>query len=327
MAITLSQAIAGFFLDKELLLSPNTIRNYRLNLGRLMDHFSPADPDLSNITAEDLRRFLHQLQTTRLPPSGIAPRPPKPLGAKTIRNIHTCLSSLWTWSVKEHLVDENIVRRVEAPAPPAPDIQPLTQEQITRLLDAINQSAPWRARPETTNTRPELLCHRDRAIILFLLDTGVRASELCGLALADVDLRAGRATVRGKSRLNRGEGTERMVIFGKRTRKALWRYLTAREGTMPDSPLFASRDEEPLDRSHLAKHIKRLGKRAGVDAYPHLFRHTFAINYLRNQGDLLTLKALLGHASMEMVERYARVAKTDVAAAHRIASPVDNWKL
>jgi integrase/recombinase XerD len=87
-------------------------------------------------------------------------------------------------------------------------------------------------------------------------------------------------------------------------------------------------DLRPLTRQHLRKLVSRLGERAGVKkVHPHRFRHTFAINYLRNGGGEFTLCALLGHTDLEMTRRYARIAQLDTANRHRKAGPVDNWKL
>ena len=83
-----------------------------------------------------------------------------------------------------------------------------------------------------------------------------------------------------------------------------------------------------MNRSTVLQLISSIGHRAGVkDAYPHKLRHTFAITYLRSGGDVFTLQQILGHAGLEMVRHYARVAQSDVADAHRRASPVDNWRL
>jgi integrase/recombinase XerD len=82
-----------------------------------------------------------------------------------------------------------------------------------------------------------------------------------------------------------------------------------------------------MTRYNLGLLLRRLGQRAGVKhVHPHRFRHTFATFYLRNGGNLLALKELLGHSDMEMVTRYAHFVQADFAADHAKASPVDNWR-
>jgi len=188
---------------------------------------------------------------------------------------------------------------------------------------------PWHNREQTANTRPT--AERDRLIILTLLSTGIRAEELCGIKFKDLDLEGRTIKVAGKGR-GRGK-KERMVHFGKTTARAFWRYLSPRMKQLhPDDPMFTvGADDLPhvMSRDYLWKLVHRIGERAGLqkDVGPHLFRHTFATNYLRNGGDLFTLQNLLGHTSLEMVKRYAQIVAADCARVHEQADPVDHWRL
>jgi len=325
----LSRALDGFLQAKRVEgLSPNTLRNYTKSLERFYE-FLRSDPDVAYITADHVRAFLDHLMTTRLPQPGAAYREPKVLSPKTIRNVHTCLSSLWTWAVAEGLAETHIVRAVKVANPKPAAIEPYTETEIRRLLDSLTHSLSWRSSPDTSTEIPLRRQLRDRAVLLFLLDTGVRASELCNLCIGQVDLVRGSATVRGKGRLDSGRGKERRIRFCRSTSRAISRYLLERNALgREDARLFVDRDGIRLDRRVLAKHLKRLGERAQVAKVTvHRFRHTFAITYLRNGGDVYTLQELLGHTSMEMVRRYLKLAQADIDAAHRRASPVANWRL
>jgi integrase len=119
------------------------------------------------------------------------------------------------------------------------------------------------------------------------------------------------------------------VPISVKTAKAIWRYLTTRPDAKSQEPLFASmKDGQFLKRNALRLLLERLGDRAGVPhVHAHRFRHTFAIAYLRNNGDAFTLQSILGHSDMTMTRRYLEIAMTDVESRHQIASPVANWNI
>jgi len=74
--------------------------------------------------------------------------------------------------------------------------------------------------------------------------------------------------------------------------------------------------------------LQRIGRRAGVAGVTvHRFRHTFAINFLRNGGNVLALQELLGHEKLDTVRIYARLAEVDLRRAQQAASPADGWGL
>lgn len=230
---------------------------------------------------------------------------------KTVYTYFVHLRPLFHFLVAEGVIDASPMDAISPPVARADQVQPFDERQVQSLLTASQK---------TTHRK------RDFAIVCFLLDTGVRASELCALTLADVDMSGRKAVVRGKG------NKQRAVFFGRQTAKALWNYLREEE-RQPQTPVFLSDRGngagERLTRSGLLQLVERLGTAAGVEAVrcsPHTFRHTFAVTFLRNGGNVFTLQQLLGHTNLAMTNRYVAVSQGDLERQHRQFSPVDRLR-
>jgi integrase/recombinase XerD len=313
-----------FATKKRRLLLSEFKADYRNSFDKLQTFFAKNPPFVS-ITRDQLVAFFAWLQDEYVcVANGHNQRKPIHLSLKTILNIHVALSALWTWAVNEGLVEKNIVRTIDAPRVQPPVIETFVKEQIEALLKACDRSAKWKTKESIASERPT--ADRDRAIVLLLLDSGIRAQELCDIRFGEINLGNNNIKVKGKG------SKERIAYFGKRTAKALWKYVLPRLNTSkPEDRLFlvgSPDDAREMDRHVLCKLLQRIGERAGVpNVHPHRFRHSFAITYLRNGGDVFTLQSLLGHSDLTMVKHYARIAQTDCAKVHQTASPVDNWRL
>jgi integrase/recombinase XerD len=301
--ITFSQALQGYLLAIGARhLSEHTVKDY-VNTFHKFTTFLGEDIPIEDITHKEIEAFF-TAQTT--------------VSNKTLLNYHTGLSSLWTWAMREHLVHHHVVRNVTPPKPEEREIVPFTLIEVRAMLAVVGRDE----KGEVLEKRMRNSADRNRALLLLLLDTGMRASELCSLRVGGVDNHNRRVRVMGKG------SKERTIPFSPRTGQTLWRYLTSRTDLRANDPLISKMEGHVMNRSRLLKILVTLGKRSGVsDVHPHRFRHTFAIQYLRNGGDPYTLQALLGHSSLDMVKTYLRIAQIDIDTAHRRASPVDNWKL
>jgi site-specific recombinase XerD len=306
----LSRAIEGYYLHAEAEgLSKHTVRDYRQTFERFLRFV--GDRPVTGIGKTDIEEFSRSLNAGRA----------KPLSEKTRLNYYIGLSALWTWLKEEGVVETQVVRQLKWPKPADPAISPLSRDDVRLLLAAVERSRPYSRnfqREPCTHANPNSL--RNRVLILTLLDTGMRVSELCNLQVRDVDFRNREIEIR------EGKGDKgRYVPISARTGKELWKYLGTRR-TRDDDPIFADYDGFGLSSRGVEMMLQRLAKKAGVKkANPHRFRHTFAINYLRNGGDAFTLQKILGHSDMAMVRRYLDLARADVSARHHAASPVANW--
>ncbi|WP_040444212.1 tyrosine-type recombinase/integrase [Ktedonobacter racemifer] len=164
---------------------------------------------------------------------------------------------------------------------------------------------------------------RNIAILSLLLDTGVRASELCTLTLENVVITRDDAYIRvmGKGR------KEREIGLGKQARIQIQKYIRLyRKGAEEKEVVFISQRQQPLTINGLDQLLYRLRDHAklSVSAGAHKFRHTFAVNYLLNGGDVYKLSRIMGHTSVSTTERYVRSMKQ--RDARRGLSVLDNLK-
>jgi len=218
---------------------------------------------------------------------------------------HREVRFLFSWLKRMGYIEESPFAQIKNIRLPQKIVQPYTAEEIGRLLACCDTRFYWGS--------------RSRAMILVLLDTGVRRTELVNLDLADVDLEGQRL------RVLHGKGNkQRVVRFGTRAREAVEDYLERFRGREP-GVLFLSRYGTRMSSHSALIFLRRLGSRAGVEKVKvHRFRHTFATWAIENEARELDVQYLLGHSTPAMVRRYSATYDAEKAArAHERFSPAD----
>ena len=207
------------------------------------------------------------------------------------------------------IIDQSPAKLLKIPKAPRVLIATLSNSQIKRLLSVVD--------PRTAKG------FRDYCIMIMLLDTGIRLSELVNLQMDNLDLERGVFKVMGKG------DRERLVPFGAKVQMALWKYVH-KYRPEPFHPnihnLFLRANGSPLTSDQVYRLIRNYGRQIGIEGVrcsPHTFRHTFAKNFLVNGGDLFTLQKILGHSSLAVVRMYVELTPEDVRVQHRQYSPVD----
>jgi len=320
---SLSRAIEGFLLNTSAAgRSSYTIRNYKAELIRFTNFV--GDLEINQVSSKQIEDYLLYLKNDfRITHIATTQIPPKKISQKTLSNAHGVLAVFWKWVSKEFQLSNPFkVAPIKYYSKP---ISPLKESEIELLLSACRQIQKT---PKNMNvySSKRATSKRDRAIILTLLDTGMRVSELCGICIKDYDSECGRLMITGK-----GSKT-RFVYLGKVSSQSLWSYMLERYPSQKPpkgDPLFTDfYGIHPLTRQNVLQLLKRLGNNAGViNVHPHKFRHTFAIEFLRNGGNVFELQQLLGHSELDMVKRYVQIAQIDLETSARRASPADNWRL
>jgi len=287
----LRMTLDGFLTSREATrLSPVTVNWYR---GMLQPFL--AFLEKQGITAPEaiapshIRAFLVSLQR-----QGVKDN--------TVHAYARAVRAFLNFLVEEGIIPESPMRKVKMPRLDRRILPAFAPEDVKRLLAVCE--AP-----------------RDTAIVLCLLDTGLRAAEFTALNVGDVDLKTGAVQVR------RGKGGKGRVAFlGAKARKALLRYLLARGEAKPEEPLWLSETTGArLTAYGLRLLLRRLGKRADVEhCHPHTFRRTFALWSLRAGMNVYALQQIMGHSDLTILRRYLALVEQDLAEAHKRHGAVDN---
>lgn len=270
-------AIEDFLVMRSVELTAATHKWYAIKLRGWAEEV--GDKELDSIRPLDIALYLTAHKTGR--------------SSYTAHGTAQVIKGFMRWCLDNNYLEKWNPKSVPMPKVDQKIIEVFTMPHIKQLLAAT-------AREETP-----ALAARDKAVILFLLDTGVRSAELCGLTLDHLDLPHCSAKVFGKGR------KERIVSFGGQTQRMLIQYIRRyRRGE--SAFVFTTKRGGPLTGSGLDQMLYRLEAWTsieGVRVSAHTFRHTFAVNYLLQGGDVYALSRILGHTSISTTQVYLRAAK------------------
>lgn len=314
--VSLKSLVRGFVLTKRTEgKSPRTVEYYQENLRRFLWYAERQgwSDDIRSLSEWRIRDFLGYVgtETNRWGLEGNGSETSQ-RGAShsTLYHYWVVLSTFFNWLVREGFVGESPVARIR-PAKPKPKVVvPYSGDEVGRMLRICDHDYEHNAK---------FAGSRNRAMVLVLLDTGIRLAELVNMKVRDINTDTGYIRVLGKG------SKERVVRIGKVTQKALWRYLMCR-GYNDVEQLWLTEEGRPMYDTGVQSMVKRLKERAGVTGAGgvHRFRHTFALSFLRSDGNVFNLQYLLGHSDLEMVRRYtSTLGMEDALRAHEKASPAD----
>lgn len=311
----LDEVLRQFLLDCEVRgLTEQAISFYRRRLTLFVQRLEQECQvtELEQVKIVHLRQFVQLLMKTKADENN--PRKPvqdKPLSAFTVRGYVRSVKRLFSWCFDEELLNANPASRLVQPKAPDYLIPTFTTEHVERMLSTCDQS--------TTEG------FRNYVLLLVLLDTGMRVSELCGLKVTDVQDRY--VKVFGKGR------KEREIGLHPEVGKLLWKYIHKhrRPADSNETALFIGKRGEPLKLNGVQTVLKKVKRESGLEGVrvsPHTFRHTFAKFYLQRGGEVFKLSREMGHGTIQVTELYLKDFRSSEARReHTTFSPIGEINL
>lgn len=277
----------------------NTISNYERYLDLFLTHTKLTDP--KKITEEVIREYrlwLNRQSTGNNKQTGAT------LTKKTQNYYLIALRAFLKYLAKRN-IKSLPAETIELAKVPERSLDLISPEELGRLFDAPNSEKNAEKRA------------RDKAILELFFSTGLRVSELCALT-QEIDLRSDELSIRGKG------GKVRVVFLSDEAKKCIKEYLSLRKDM--DDALFVkignekgSKEGEGLTRRSIERIVKHYAIKAGISkkVTPHVIRHCFATDLLRNGADLRSVQMLLGHANINTTQIYTHLTDKHLRDVHK----------
>ena len=291
------------YLEGERNVSSHTLRAYATDLAQFLtfldDGGGGRDGRSATALVQDVSRHTIREYLARLQRQGMSSR--------TLARKLAALRSFFKYLHARGICAANAARMVSTRKLGRPLPRVLGVEEVGRLVEAPDRST--------------VLGKRDCAILETLYSTGVRAGELVGLQINQVDLISGTITVLGKGR------KERMALLGSPAVKALREYLVVRSELTKGNGVrrvFVNHRGGPLT----SRSVQRIVHKYAVttlptrrDVSPHTLRHSFATHMLNRGADLRSVQELLGHASLTSTQIYTHLTTKRLKEVYKRAHP------
>jgi integrase/recombinase XerD len=213
------------------------------------------------------------------------------------------------WLYDEKLIEEDYSKKLKLVKVPEDTIHPLSDTDLKKILKACDKNT--------------YAGYRDFTLMILMIDCGIRVGEASMLKLDDVDLKTGIVNIRAENAKTR---VFRQVPINKKTCKLLAELIRISESDRCEY-IFQSTYGGQIQKQNIILSFARLGKKTGlkVRCTPHVFRHTFATNFVKAGGDIFTLQRILGHTTLAMCRKYIQLDCTDLIDKHNQVGMVDKY--
>lgn len=255
-----------------------TIDKYR----RIIEaFFKECKLPLEEITSDDVLMWLTTISAGKKP--------------RTIDLYLSAVSSFFSFCLEEDYMEITVVKKRWRPKIP---------HSLPKYLDEFEYAR--------VKVASEQLPIRNRALLLFLLSTGCRVSEVAGLTVQDIDFKKRKIDITGKGQ------KIRQIYFSDTCGLVLQDYLDKRSAK-PTDPLFMNKFGNRLQVQGIRKVLKKVGGEAGLiqSFHPHMCRHTFATNMLARGADLQFIADMLGHADLNTTRIYAQIPTEEMRLTYQ----------